>query len=132
MSLIIYNCWLYFNGWIYIYKYIFPSVYILNVCFFLFAFDYDNSSSERSTVTTISIFKTRLSGLVHSFSNISFEFYLLHSLVLFQITRYFAITSPIVFHVEVLIYAAVITTTLAYGYSKLFTYGYSKIFRRPT
>ncbi len=119
MALIIINCWLYFTDQIFIYQYILPSVYIFIVCFYLFVFEYCHSILGRSKFAAIDVIKFGASNLMHFLSNISFEFYLFHSLVLNRIIRAFTIISPIAFHVKVLIYAAIFTVILAYGYSKI-------------
>ncbi len=119
VTLILYNSWIYFHNDMVIYQYRLPSVYIVMICVYLFAFDYKhNVKNEALSMTSI---KKNPFRLIDWFSGISFEFYLFHSLVLNQISPLVGASSPLKQHIKLLVLTAAITIIISIGFSRIFS-----------
>ena len=117
--LICVNIYIYYKGntnniYLELYQYIFPSIYIIILSFVIYLGCGWNVVYKSENLIT---------KLMDSFAGISFEFYLIHSMVLYRIAPYIKVDSPNKFHIILLGLAFVISVLFA----KLFQRGYKGI-----
>lgn len=96
--------------YMWIYQYVFPSIYILIGGGYLFCFGRQQTVSLKPTIENV---KKNPLRLIDSFASVSFEFYLLHSMVLNCIYIYITGATPLVIHIKLLSAAFLITLLLA-------------------
>lgn len=126
VGLIIFNCYIYYLSetvpeWMSVYQYVLPSVYIIAVLLYLYSFETDNS--KYLPINAGNIRKNPL-RLVDALAGISFEFYLFHSVILFRIYQYVPnLGDGGNNHLQLLLYAFVITSIIAYGFGRIFKQG---------
>lgn len=124
---ILINCFIYnkvaFSAnpiWFRIYGYYFQTIYLLVSCYYLWANYRPNVSYQKVSFEAI---KQNPFRLVDLFAKISFEFYLLHSMILDRISTYIPLTNGTILHHLLLVMCTfVITSIMASGYHKIFSY----------
>ena len=110
--LILFNSYIYTqNKWIAVYQFILPSVYIIVVSLYLFVFC--QKSQYRK-------WKSNIWKYVNGFSDISFEFYLFHSLVLSRISKLVGGNTSLIQYLKLVIITGIITLILSRGYHMIF------------
>lgn len=115
LGFVLFNCYIYYRGYYIVYQYVLPSVYI--IVFGIFIINCDNQIAKSQKLTLRSLTKNPLC-IIEWFSDLSFGFYLFHSLILSKI--YLLISgSPTIIHLKLLIYAFVLTIPFAYLISLL-------------
>ncbi len=122
VGVLIINSDIYYRGtqkieYLLVYQYIFPSIYIIVLCIFIY-----NSSFWKIDYAGTS-FGTRL---LDKFASISFEFYLIHSIVLYKISPYIVTNNANKAYFLLLLIGFCVTTTLAI----LFRNGYRNIWHK--
>lgn len=115
--LIFVNARIYYLGaydgiYMFVYQYIFPSVCIIIGGFYLYIFG-ENKMVNYVPLSMKNIIRNPI-RLIDLFAVISFEFYLVHSLVLNSIYTYIQATSPFRFHLKLMGLAFVISSLLAF------------------
>lgn len=96
--------------WIILYCYVMPSVYIVATTLYALAFNGERSTGEVSAKEILN--KPQL--LISAFAGISFEFYLVHSMILYKIHPYIEASSPLRTHLMIIFTAFLISTFFAY------------------
>lgn len=121
---ILLNCYIYYRmdysftcG--FIYQYVFPSIYIIVVGLYIKASE--SCMFPQKPISIKNIIKNPL-RLLDLFSSISFEFYLVHSLVLSRIYIYFTGSSLIEVHLKIVFSAFVISTIWAVLLKRIFSF----------
>lgn len=94
-----------------LYQYVFPSVYIMIGAFYLYCFG-NNKQYDYEKLSVKMLVRNPL-RIIDWLSSISFEFYLMHSLVLNCIYLYISAASPLYLHLKLLASAFVVTVILA-------------------
>ena len=121
---IIINCYIayladYSEKYLYIYRYILPSIYLVGMCVYIFVAEMCYLPQEKLSCRNLIKNPVRLLDL---FSEISFEFYLVHSMVLSQIFVYFSGNNPVLVHLKIIGVSFVISVCLAYLMKKMFVF----------
>ena len=123
LTLILSNCWIYNEGILHnpkmieVYQYIYPSLYLLIASFYIVVLD----MIPHPTSSQPQPYAQRILGYITSaFSNIAFEFYLFHSLVLNRISPYISGENALCRYLKLLLLAAVITIILSVGFHRAF------------
>ena len=113
LLLILLNCYIYSRGdskSIFIYQYLLPSVYAIIVNLLIFYSDNYIKSKKVSLIDRVTLW----------FSNITFQFYLWHSLILSTIVNSIAVTGTLKTHFKLLGISFILTTIIASFFSKAF------------
>lgn len=122
MLLIAYTSYLYFIGERYdivmldIYRYELPTAFLLIVCLYLFAFDYEKN--EKQAPLTLRNFARNPLRILDFLSDISFEIYMFHSLIYSRIQLCFAPYESIPEHLGFVLFGLVLSCILGYGFHK--------------
>ncbi len=121
-ALIIVNCYIYNQGslgdtaLLNIYQYYFPTAYILLLIFYVYVFDNGRGKAVRS----VKRLAENPLHIIDWLSSISFEFYLLHSLVLWKISGWFTLKDPLSAYLWLALTGAIITIILSVGFHRIF------------
>lgn len=120
--LIIVNSRCYYMGntearYILIYQYIFPTIYILIMSCVMYLI---------SGWNVIYISHTVFGKMFACFADITFEFYLMHSMILYRVAPYLSTSTPNRFHIKLLLICFVMTTIMAI----IFKYGYNGVVKK--
>lgn len=92
------------------YQYIFPSIYICILCYYVYLCSGWNVKYD--SLCRINILKNPF-RILDVFSNISFEFYLLHSMILCKISPYITASTPNRIHIKLLIVGFATTVVMS-------------------
>lgn len=108
---ILINCYIayraeYFLNYLYIYQYVLPSVYLIGVCIYIKISEICLLPQEPLNIQNIVKNPMRILDM---FSDISFEFYLVHSMVISQIYNYFIGSNLIFVHLKIIFSSFIIS-----------------------
>ena len=119
---IVLACYLYFVGERYdivlldIYRYQFPTAFLLAVCVYLFAFDYEKN--EKQAPLTLKNIAKNPCRLLDFISDISFEIYIFHSLIYYRIYPFLSPIQTIWGHVGFVTFGFLLSCIIGYGFHK--------------
>lgn len=121
---IIINCYIAYRAdysmtYLFIYQYVLPSFYLVGVCIYIFVAEMCYLPQERLNCGNVMRNPFRLLDL---FARISFEFYLVHSMVISQIFVYFSGSNLLLVHLKVVGVSFVLSVCLAYLMKKMFDF----------
>lgn len=117
-------CYLYFVGERYdivlldIYRYQLPTAFLLAVCVYLFAFDYEKEEKQ-APLTLVNVVKNP-ARILDFISDISFEIYIFHSLIYSRIWPYLAPIQTIWGHLGFILFGFVLSCLIGYAFHKAF------------
>ena len=115
--------WLYGEDvrWYHIYGWMFETVYLVVCCFYFWANFQKDTIYEKVHINTL---KKNPFRIIDLFAEISFEFYLFHSLILNRISPYVPLENGTLKHHFLLVFMTfVISLLFAYGFHKVFLKG---------
>ena len=121
---IIINCYIayradYSTTYLFVYQYVLPSFYLVGVCIYIFVAEMCYLPQERLNCRNLMKNPFRLLDL---FAGISFEFYLVHSMVISQIFVYFSGSNLLLVHLKIVGVSFVLSVCLAYLMKKMFDF----------
>ncbi len=121
-ALIIVNCYIYNQGslgdtaFLNVYQYYFPTAYILLLMLYVYVFD----NGRGKVVFSAKRLAENPLHIIDRLASISFEFYLLHSLVLWKISGWFTLEDSLSAYLLLALTGAIITIILSVGFHRIF------------
>lgn len=121
-ALIIVNCYIYNQGslgdsaLLNVYQYYFPTAYILLLMLYVYVFD----NGRGKVVFSAKRLAENPLHIIDRLASISFEFYLLHSLVLWKISGWFTLEDSLSAYLLLALTGAIITIILSVGFHRIF------------
>lgn len=109
--LVIINCYIAFKAdysqtYLFIYQYLLPSVYLIFICIYIYIVEVNKPKQVPLIISNILKNPMRL---IDCFSKISFEFYLVHSMVISKIYMFLINESLLAYHILVTIVSFIIS-----------------------
>lgn len=121
---ILLNCYIayraeYSFNYLFFYQYVLPSVYLIGVCIYIKVSEICLLPQKPMSVQNVIKNPTRLLDI---FSDISFEFYLVHSMIISQIYIYFTGSSLLIVHLKIIFSSFVISIIWGLLLKKTFSF----------